>query len=170
MNLSCREQAEVDEEKIWYGLWARHRWWPRRRSLNTEDYCFYVPQRIVQNASGLITIQRMHHEWAWGLKRVVLSPVHSGSDALSGCQLVARRHSGCIGEPLVYLPPGHVSINDILHSLVVSSVWKVITGLIHFTLPAVISPLVAPSCQISFAFRGLWSPCCKIFYKDLVKV
>lgn len=135
MNLSCREQAEVDEEKIWYGLWARHRWWPRRRSLNTEDYCFYVPQRMVQNASGLITIQRMHHEWAWGLKRVVLSPVHSGSDALSGCQLVARRHSGCIGEPLVYLPPGHVSINDILHSLVVSSVWKVITGLIHFTKP-----------------------------------
>lgn len=99
MNLSCREQAEVDEEKIWYGLWARHRWWPRRRSLNTEDYCFYVPQRMVQNASGLITIQRMHHEWAWGLKRVVLSPVHSGSDALSGCQLVARRHSGsCVNQ------------------------------------------------------------------------
>lgn len=116
--------------------------------------------------SGLITMQRMYHEWAWGLKRVVLSPVHSGSDALSGCQLVARRHSGCLGEPLVYLPPGHVSINDILHSLVVSSVWNVITGLIHFTLPAVISPLVAPSCQN----HSLSVVSGHHVYKDLVKV
>lgn len=70
---------------------------------------------MVRNSSGLITVQRIYHEWAWGLKRVV----RSGSDALSGCQLVASRHSGCLGEPLVYLPPGrrYSSLTGSLFSL-----------------------------------------------------